>query len=41
VLTIDLEAVAIFNINKLSKRYPDKYSDFAALARADKQGEQA
>lgn len=41
VLTIDLDAIAIYNINKLSKRYPEKYSDVAALARADKQGEQA
>lgn len=40
VLSIDLEAIAIFNITKLSKRYPDKYSDQAAIARADK-GEQA
>ena len=33
---IPFEYVLDGNINKLAKRYPDKYSDQAALARADK-----
>jgi len=35
-LGISMEAVAIRNIEKLKLRYPDKYSDTAAIARADK-----
>lgn len=35
-VSIDLGAVAKANIAKLAKRYPDKYSDQAAIARADK-----
>lgn len=35
-LGVTLDEVARRNIEKLGKRYPDKYSDEAALARADK-----
>lgn len=34
---VTLEECARRNLAKLAKRYPDKYSDFAAIARADKQ----
>lgn len=32
-----MSAVMAENINKLAKRYPEKYTDEAAIARADKQ----
>lgn len=35
-LGTSLDAVAKSNIEKLQKRYPDRYSDEAAIARADK-----
>lgn len=35
-LGTDLKTVAEANIEKLRVRYPDKYSDAAAIARADK-----
>lgn len=42
--TIELNSTTVVlmqdNINKLTKRYPTGYSDAAAQARADKQGEQ-
>lgn len=38
-LEADLDLVAEANIAKLRTRYPEKYTDAAALARADKQGE--
>lgn len=36
-LHVDLEFVMAQNIAKLAKRYPDKYTDAAAIARLDKQ----
>lgn len=36
-LGVSLRRVAAENIEKLAKRYPDKYTDAAAIARADKQ----
>jgi len=36
VLNLDLGDVMQANIDKLKKRYPEKYSDADALARADK-----
>lgn len=33
---MNLEQMAVANIEKLKKRYPEKYSDEAAIARADK-----
>lgn len=38
-LKIPMDLPAVKNIEKLYKRYPDKYSNEAALARADKEGE--
>ena len=35
-LDISMEDVMKINIDKLSKRYPDKYTDANAIARADK-----
>lgn len=35
---IDLEEVLVRNVEKLKKRYPDGYTDTAAQARADKEG---
>lgn len=37
-LGVSLEQVAQANITKLRARYPNKYSDEAAIARADKAG---
>ena len=37
-LQISMEDVAIRNIEKLTKRYPDKFTQEAAILRADKQG---
>lgn len=39
-LGIRLQHCANENIEKLKKRYPEKYSDEAAIARADKAGEE-
>lgn len=36
-LGVSLEDIVLKNIEKLMKRYPDGYSDAAAIARADKQ----
>lgn len=36
---ITLQAVVEANVEKLTRRYPQGYSDAAALARADKNGE--
>ena len=35
-LGVPLSMIAMNNIGKLAKRYPEKYSDEAAIARADK-----
>ena len=39
ILGVSFEAVIRHNMDKLSKRYPEGYSDAAAIARADKQPE--
>lgn len=39
-LDVTMEEVAAANIEKLSKRYPEKYSDQHAAARLDKQHDQ-
>jgi|SRR5579863_8168848 len=36
-LGYSLGQIMLANVTKLAKRYPDKYSDEAAIARADKQ----
>lgn len=36
---VDFEIIMEQNIAKLQKRYPDRYTDEAAIARADKAGE--
>lgn len=38
-LGVSMEDVMTANIYKLSQRYPNKYTDQAAIARADKSGE--
>ena len=37
-LGIDMDDIAVSNIAKLYARYPDAFSDMAAMERADKQG---
>lgn len=38
-LGIPMEAVAVYNVAKLYKRYPEKFSDELAEQRLDKEGE--
>jgi NTP pyrophosphatase (non-canonical NTP hydrolase) len=37
-INVELDTIAAENIEKLKKRFPEKYSDQAAVARADKNG---
>lgn len=39
-LNVTFEEIMQMNIDKLSKRYPEKYTDIDAIARADKQDDE-
>lgn len=39
-LDVSFEEIMQMNIDKLSKRYPEKYTDADAIARADKQSDE-
>lgn len=39
-LGVTMEEVAKLNIDKLKRRYPEKYEDYLAKARLDKEGEE-